>query len=240
MFRRSVIFMLLVLSYGVLYPVHAERMYGSGVGRFLTPDPALNTVDPNKLLKISMRTDQGKMLSTSPYAYSFNNPLRYVDPDGRWPFWSHNRILTRAFEGLLNNRQIKILQSSSAYVDKDQSREGAYKHAMRSPGQSAKEAEQLMNEFLNVKLNEFVTKDGDEALFALGEALHPIMDSTSPSHRGFQEWEGVDSIPRILKAFWHFTHEPFIYGKKLEETEEKVRQYYIDAVKMKKEAEEQR
>lgn len=97
-----------------------------------------------------------------------------------------------------------------------------------------------MNEFLSKKLNEFVTKDGDEALSALGEALHPIMDSTSPSHRGFQEWEGVDSIPRILKAFWHFAHEPFIYGKKLKETERKVQQFYIDAVKMKKEAEEQR
>ncbi len=198
--RRIAFFLLIVLSSGIESQIHAERMYNSGVGRFTTPDPVLNTLDPGKLLRISMRTDKGRMFSTSPYAYGFNNPHRYVDPDGRWPFWTHNSILTGAFEGLLNSRQIMILQSASAYVDKDQSREGAFKHAMRSPGQSAEEAERLMNDFLNEKVNEFIEKDGDEALSAIGEALHAIMDSTSSSHEGFQKWEGIDSIPRLLKS----------------------------------------
>ena len=226
MFSRSAFFMLLVISAGLVYPVHAERMYGSGVGRFTTPDPVLNTLDPNTLLSISMRTDNGRMFSTSPYAYGFNNPLRYVDPDGRWPFWIHNRILTSAFTGLLDSRQIKILQSASANVDKDQSRIGSYKHAMRSQGQSVEEAEQLMNKFLDKKLNEFMTKDGDEALYALGEALHPIMDSTSPSHQGFQEWEGLGTLPQYLKAGIHFLREGlYISDEKQEETEEMVRRF---------------
>lgn len=240
MFRRSTIFMLLVLTYGIVYPVHAERMYGSGVGRFLTPDPALNTLDPNKTLSISMRTENGRMLSTSPYAYGFNNPLRYVDPDGRWSTEIHNKILTSAFKGLLSSHQIQILQAASAYVDRDQSRESAFKHAMRSPFQSAEEAEKLMNQFLNEKVNEFIAKDGDEALSAIGEALHAIMDSTSPAHEGFRIWFGLDTPIGLAAGAWHYYQEREISFQKQEETEAIVRQFYTDAIKKKKEAEENR
>jgi len=71
--------------------------------------------------------------------------------------------------------------------------------------------------------------------------LHPIMDSTSPSHQGFQEWEGLGTLPQYLKAGIHFLREGlYISDEKQEETEEMVRRFYIDAVRMKKEAEEQR
>ena len=240
MLRRSVFLIFLVVSTGLVNLVHAERMYSSGVGRFVTPDPVLNTLDPSTLLRISIRTDKGRMFSNSPYVYGFNNPLRYVDPDGRWSKEVHNRILTGAFKGLLDSRQIKILQSASAYVDKGQSREGSYKHAMRSPGQSAEEAKQLMNEFMDKKLNEFMTKDGDEALSAIGEALHTIMDSTSPVHEGFQVWLGVDTPLGLAVGVWHYIQERSISDEKLVETEEKIRQFYIDVVRKKKEAEERR
>ena len=42
------------------------RSYAYGIGRFLRPDPM-----------------QGEYPGLSPYAYVANNPLRYVDPDGR-------------------------------------------------------------------------------------------------------------------------------------------------------------
>jgi len=29
----------------------------------------------------------------------------------------------------------------------------------------------------------------------LGMALHPVMDSTSPSHRGLQVWNGLSDMP---------------------------------------------
>lgn len=240
MFRRSVIFMLLVLSYGILNPVHAERMYGSGVGRFLTPDPALNTVDPGTLMRISMRTENGRMLSTSPYAYGFNNPLRYVDPDGRWSTEIHNKILTSAFKGLLSSHQIEILKAASVNADRNQSRESAFKHAMRSPFQSAEEAEQLMNLFLNEKVNEFIAKDGDDALSAIGVALHAIMDTTAPAHEGFQIWLGLDTPLGLLAGLLHRIRDGSISDKKLEETEALVRQFYAEAVRKKKEAEESR
>ena len=43
-----------------------ERSYGSEIGRFLRPDPM-----------------QGEYPGISPYTYANNNPLKYVDPDGR-------------------------------------------------------------------------------------------------------------------------------------------------------------
>ncbi|WP_423600485.1 hypothetical protein [Roseateles sp. MS654] len=32
-----------------------------------------------------------------------------------------------------------------------------------------------------------------DAYFALGFALHPVMDNTSPAHSGFQEWSNRDA-----------------------------------------------
>jgi RHS repeat-associated protein len=48
------------------------RYYGSGTGRFTTTDPALD-------IKASSSNPQ----KWNRYAYALNNPLRYVDPDGR-------------------------------------------------------------------------------------------------------------------------------------------------------------
>ena len=59
----------------------AGRYYGPTMGRWLTPDPALQKMHPNDLLKLH----GGKMLATSPYAYAFGNPLKYTDPDGNIP-----------------------------------------------------------------------------------------------------------------------------------------------------------
>ena len=46
-----------------------ERSYGPNIGRFLKPDPM-----------------QDEYPGISPYAYAANNPLKYVDPDGRFVF----------------------------------------------------------------------------------------------------------------------------------------------------------
>ncbi len=52
----------------------------------------------------------------------------------------------------------------------------------------------------------FLERGEDEkAYFELGMALHPIMDSTSPAHQGFQEWDhfmnttGYDLIKHSLQ-----------------------------------------
>ena len=60
----------------------AGRYYDPEIGRFTTPDPALQKHSPQELAEMG----QGQLLRTSPYAYANNNPLRYVDPDGNTPW----------------------------------------------------------------------------------------------------------------------------------------------------------
>lgn len=71
---------LFILStFNVLF---AGRYYMPEIARWATPDPALQQMHPNQLLKIH----NGMLLSTSPYVYTFNNPLRYTDPNGETPW----------------------------------------------------------------------------------------------------------------------------------------------------------
>jgi RHS repeat-associated protein len=66
------------------------RYYGSKIGRFTTVDPVYtwqeNLVDPQRWNR---------------YAYARNNPLRYVDPDGKHPILVVALVMAAAF--VLNN-----------------------------------------------------------------------------------------------------------------------------------------
>jgi len=57
------------------YDYFGARYYDSRIGRWLSSDPL---------------TDLSS--SISPYAYCFNNPLNYTDPDGKWPWDEPNYI----------------------------------------------------------------------------------------------------------------------------------------------------
>lgn len=61
--------------------LYAGRYYVPETARWTTPDPALREKLPNELVEIH----NGVLLSTSPYAYTYNNPLKYTDPDGKIP-----------------------------------------------------------------------------------------------------------------------------------------------------------
>ncbi len=63
--------------------VFAGRYYMPEVARWATPDPALQKMHPNELVRLQ----NGQLLSTSPYVYTYDNPLKYVDPDGELPQW---------------------------------------------------------------------------------------------------------------------------------------------------------
>jgi hypothetical protein len=49
----------------------------------------------------------------------------------------------------------------------------------------------------------------DDALFVLGEGMHPFMDNYSPEHAGFQVWSGFTGIGSILRSAGHLTKEYF-------------------------------
>lgn len=53
---------------------YGKRYYGSSLGRFITPDPLLNSGQP------------WNPQSWNRYAYVENNPLRYTDPTGLYKF----------------------------------------------------------------------------------------------------------------------------------------------------------
>jgi RHS repeat-associated protein len=139
------------------------------------------------------------------YSYCRNNPVTYNDPDGRWAKEVHDKIIDTAFPGDKNSNMRNILKEASAYVDSNQSLKYSYKHAMKAPWENQKQAEVAMNNFLNYmsrKYEEFVGKGReDKAYFALGMAMHALMDSTSPLHEGFQTWgnmEIFDSAQNVL------------------------------------------
>jgi len=80
--RTMVLLCLAVVLIASTQELYAGRYYVPEMARWTTPDPALRDKLPNELVKIQ----DGKLLSTSPYGYAFDNPLRYTDPDGKTPW----------------------------------------------------------------------------------------------------------------------------------------------------------
>lgn len=115
-------------------------------------------------------------------------------------------------------------------MDRDQSVGSSYKHAMRVPGQTVEEARSQMNNFVEEKVKEYKTlmSQGktEEAYSRLGEAMHPIMDSSSPSHEGFQVWQGVSGPREVGEAIIHGAKESVISNERLNRTTTLIREFY--------------
>jgi RHS repeat-associated protein len=81
--KRTLYSLLLTLFVTIssIQTAQAGRMYDPEVSRFLSIDPILHETSPAELQKMH----GGKFYSNSPYAYVFNNPVKYVDPDGKFP-----------------------------------------------------------------------------------------------------------------------------------------------------------
>lgn len=58
------------------------RNYDPEIGRFLQVDPILKEKSHSELFNLH----NGRLFGESPYSYVFNNPLNYIDPDGKVPF----------------------------------------------------------------------------------------------------------------------------------------------------------
>ena len=195
----------------------SARMYDARLGRFLSVDPLAN-----------------QMSHMSTYTFALDNPISVIDGDGKWPTWIHNRIINMAFKGILTSNEIKVLQRASLHTDSkpgSQNPDHSSEHFMSAPNQSKEEARIQSETFIRKKGEEASTLKGDEALFALGEGMHTIMDGTSPSHHGSQVWEGVNKNPATwFKGLGHLIRElnPLrINDKKVKEASKAIRDYYL-------------
>jgi hypothetical protein len=103
------------------------------------------SVDPSRA-SIQLTNPQ----SFNRYAYAYNNPMVYIDPNGKWPTWIHHLIIDRAFPGL-SNRSRNQIKRGSDYVDRfpgGQTTGSSYQHGMTAPGQPVAEAARLAEEFI--------------------------------------------------------------------------------------------
>ena len=64
---------------GIMLDFMNARTYDPEIGRFLQRDPILFEMPPNKLIDIH----DARLMGFSPYNYTYNNPLIFIDPDGR-------------------------------------------------------------------------------------------------------------------------------------------------------------
>jgi RHS repeat-associated protein len=169
---------------GLMY--YRARWYDGQLGRFISEDPI------------------GFRGGLNWYSYVGNNPSNFVDPVGLWATKAHEFIITDAFKSCLSNPQLQKLKDASAYVDRlaGQRESQAYQHGMRGgAGQSEQDAKNLANGFIRDQEQKARAaghkgcKGGYHdiplaALWEIGQALHTIMDETSPAHEGFQIWYG--------------------------------------------------
>jgi hypothetical protein len=100
-----------------------------------------------------------------------------------------------------------------------------YKHAMSDPGQDVEEAERLFRDFVCEKLNAAQAAPSSyDAMRELGQGIHAIADSMSPSHRGFQPYSGKT----LSDIYRHRAAESSILPQDLKVTVERVQGYYHD------------
>jgi RHS repeat-associated protein len=183
-----------------------SRDYDPSLGRYTRSDPLGLAAGPNN------------------YSYVNSDPMSLIDPLGLWSTKAHNffigEFVREAMPQLAGQYGfIEKINEGSAFADswRFQTAQMSYMHAMSSDGWDPLTARAMMCNFVAAYLGTYrrmvsSSNPSDRVLayFYLGMALHPIMDSTSPLHRGFQYWPngaqkhgGVDSSPMSHESLRH-------------------------------------
>lgn len=179
-------------SLGLYY--YGARWYSPDIGQFHSTDPA----------SVSLSNPR----SFNRYAYANNNPIRFIDPDGKWSTDAHNYFIDQAFPHLSKETRGYIKEGSRAADAWYNQVSGDHIHSMWPEGGSAESMAQLRSDYIRERMTEFsddinkanvAAAAGEtnlakhyeaEAWREYGKAQHPIMDSTSPVHN--QQWNLKD------------------------------------------------
>ena len=166
-----------------------NRYYDPLQGRYITQDPI------------------GLKGGGNLYKYPLN-PVQKIDVLGLWGsqsgFWVHQRAGFLVFGQQLTWDERSIVSDAHYLADSAQYQTIplSYRHAMRTPEQSVSNACQQSNKFVREQFNKaWVAQKGGNRKKALTEftiGLHTLQDATSPSHSGFQVWDGDLSIAHML------------------------------------------
>jgi RHS repeat-associated protein len=179
------------------------RYYGPNLGRFMRPDDGSdqNAADPQ---------------SWNLYTYVNNNPLTYVDANGKWKKPGHEYLIDKAFPGL-SQPQKEILYKASAKVDLP-TNQGAWSnhdHAMKFLGENSGKAKTAIKEHISDLESKAKKEQGEtpahaseikaNALETEGEGLHTVADRACPQHTGTdgspRVWLGYPTDPVSLVGF---------------------------------------
>ncbi len=212
------------------------RYYDLRMGRFMITDPSH--------LSVTWSDPQ----TWNRYSYSLNNPLAFVDDNGLWPTYVHNKIIDEAFPGL-SKSEVQTLKRASYDTDFNnevlgmgpQDPSNSYIHGM-SNGTDPDEihaldlAQSLGDRFINDNLAEAVVAQREwiasghtglcpKALTAFGNAAHTVMDRFSPPHRGNQRWSGVGFLG--LNGALHFSQEAWASQPQRRQVEQAIQDLFL-------------
>lgn len=168
---------------------YGYRYYDAGVGRWTQRDPI------------------GERGGVNLYVNSENTLVNHYDSLGLWDVFAHNELQRYAFADLLTPTALEWMQKSGSDFDNaTQNPALSYLHGMRAEGEDAAYAAGLTLFFINSKIEE-ARYEADRGncwggLMIFAQAMHPMMDQRSPSHRNSfyepEEWKGTFSWGALL------------------------------------------